>query len=112
MDAVGAVRLTRATDRLVVTLGHIVLNRRGNSPRCSLDVLVARLFRVRVIVLLKPESELQAVVEGLILPRNLLVCIEQRPHVVAGPLSAAVVTDVASRVLCQQTNERKKQKSK
>ena len=54
------------------------------------------------VVLLEPEAELEAVVERLILPGDILVGVEQTPHVVAAQLPTNVGAQVASWVLHSQ----------
>ena len=54
-----------------------------------------------------PESELQRVLERLVRPRDLLVGVEQRPHVVARDLPARIGAHVAGGVgLRQQIADR------
>ena len=54
---------------------------------------------VRGVVLLHPEAELDVVLQRLVRPRDLLVRVQQRPHVVAGDLATGVRADVARRIL-------------
>mmetsp|Transcript_5198 Transcript_5198/g.10134 ORF Transcript_5198/g.10134 Transcript_5198/m.10134 type:complete len:256 (-) Transcript_5198:1722-2489(-) len=62
----------------LAALGNVVLYRRSDAPSRSQHVGV-----VVLLVRLHPEAELDVVGDGLVCPRDLLVGVQQRPHVVA-----------------------------
>mmetsp|Transcript_34763 Transcript_34763/g.51038 ORF Transcript_34763/g.51038 Transcript_34763/m.51038 type:complete len:272 (+) Transcript_34763:596-1411(+) len=51
------------------------------------------------VVFLEPETEFQAVVQRLILPRDVLVGIQEGPHVMAAQLPSRIRAQIACRVL-------------
>mmetsp|Transcript_45649 Transcript_45649/g.72472 ORF Transcript_45649/g.72472 Transcript_45649/m.72472 type:complete len:210 (+) Transcript_45649:180-809(+) len=89
--------LHAASHHSLRTLWHVILHRRGNSPGDSSQHSV-----ISLVIVLHPEAELQGVLQGLISPRNRLICIQQRPHMVTCDLPATVVSKITSGILHRQ----------
>mmetsp|Transcript_24614 Transcript_24614/g.39509 ORF Transcript_24614/g.39509 Transcript_24614/m.39509 type:complete len:265 (+) Transcript_24614:263-1057(+) len=66
-------------------------DQQGRAHRFSKNQFVV----VRLVVRLHPKAILVVEDKWLICPWNLLISVEKRPHVLARPLTTAVVTDVA-----------------
>merc|ERR1711939_812849 len=80
------------------TLWDIILDWRRNAPCGATHFLMVR----RVIVLV-PEPEFQMVRQRLICPRNVLICIQQGPHMMTGCLPSNIRADITCWiVLCEQ----------
>mmetsp|Transcript_13764 Transcript_13764/g.30468 ORF Transcript_13764/g.30468 Transcript_13764/m.30468 type:complete len:201 (+) Transcript_13764:195-797(+) len=89
--------LHAASHHSLCTLWHVILDGRGNSPGDSSHHSV-----ISLVIVLHPETELQGVLQGLISPRNRLICIQQRPHVVTCDLSTTVISKITGGILHRQ----------
>mmetsp|Transcript_126973 Transcript_126973/g.290515 ORF Transcript_126973/g.290515 Transcript_126973/m.290515 type:complete len:309 (-) Transcript_126973:1025-1951(-) len=79
------------------TLRDIILHRRSNSPCCARHRLV-----IRSVVLLEPKAKLETILDGLILPGNLLISVQKGPHMVTSNLAATVGPHITCRILLGQ----------
>mmetsp|Transcript_26851 Transcript_26851/g.70511 ORF Transcript_26851/g.70511 Transcript_26851/m.70511 type:complete len:228 (-) Transcript_26851:1957-2640(-) len=90
-DLVGAVLYGSACG----ALRHVVLRRVAPDP----GVPAVGRHVSRGVIFLEIEPKLEVVAQWLILPRHLLVCVQQVPAVVAGAQAASIRPDIASGVV-------------